>query len=635
MICQLNQVKKMYGGNIIFEDLSLEVKEKERIGIVGRNGGGKTTLLRLMAGITKPDEGNIHWKKATTIGYLEQIPEQGEGMLVFDVLKQSNKEIVGLEKQMKKSEQMMEHPSLEQEMMENVKAYGEVQERFTVLGGYELEANINRIATGLQIHPLLQMPFDQISGGEKTKVGLAKILLQNPDLLLLDEPTNHLDLQAVEWLGEFLNTYEGTVVIISHDRYFLDEVVERILDLEDGDLAVYHTNFSGYVKEKEERLLREFQAYEEQQKKIKKMKEAIKRLKEWANRANPPNEGLHKRAKNMERALERMEKIEKPGLNRKKMQMDLDSSDRSGKDVIIMKNVQKQFAEKLLFSDVDMHIRYQDRVAIIGENGTGKSTLIQLMLGNVHPDEGEVMIGSNVKFGYLSQHVFHDIDPKQTVLETFREAISVTEGKARHILAKFLFYGEHVFRKVTQLSGGEKMRLRLAQLMHQDINTLILDEPTNHLDIDSREVLEETLEGFAGSLIAVSHDRYFLDRQFDYLYWIENKQITKYPGNYSWAKEKRKEQLMEKQEESPASHKKTSNHTKKSYRIIENPSIIIEKLEQQIETLEAEIYAIELKMAGTAEIEELQHLQEQKAYQEEERQKAYEKLLVLENKGKK
>ncbi|MFD1453568.1 ribosomal protection-like ABC-F family protein [Oceanobacillus sojae] len=631
MICQMNQVKKMYGGNIIFENLSLEVKEKERIGIVGRNGGGKSTLLRLMAGITKQDEGNIHWKKAISIGFLEQIPNPDEGVCVFDILKQSSGEITALEKQMKKMEQAMQNPGSEQELAANISAYGEAQERFTVLGGYELEANIDRISAGLQIHDLLQKPFDQISGGEKTKVGLAKILLQDPDLLLLDEPTNHLDLQAVEWLGEFLNNYGGTVVVISHDRYFLDEVAGRILDLEDGELAVYHTNFSGYVKEKEERLIREFQDYEEQQKKIKKMKEAIKRLREWANRANPPNEGLHKRAKNMERALERMNKLDKPQLNRKKMQMELDSSGRSGKDVIMMTDVRKQFGEKLLFENAEMHIRYQDRVAIIGENGTGKSTLIQLMLGNLEPDQGEVIIGSNVKYGYLSQHVFHDIAPDQTVLETFREAISVTEGKARHILAKFLFYREHVFRKVTQLSGGEKMRLRLAQLMHQDINTLILDEPTNHLDIDSREVLEETLEGFEGSLIAVSHDRYFLDKQFDYLYWIEDKRITKYLGNYSWAKEKRKEQLSEKQAAQSSAVKISSKNMKKSYKSIENSSIMIEKLEKHIEELEAEIYVIELRMAETKEVEELQKLQEQKEIHDKKRQNAYEKLLVLEN----
>ncbi|GIO23500.1 ABC transporter ATP-binding protein [Oceanobacillus sp. J11TS1] len=513
-----------------------------------------------------------------------------------------------------------------------VQAYGEAQERFTVLGGYELEANIDRITTGLNVQDLLPMPFEQISGGEKTKIGLAKILLQDPDLLLLDEPTNHLDLQAVEWLGEFLNSYDGTVVVISHDRYFLDEVVSRIVDLEDGELAVYHTNFSGYVKEKEERLLREFQAYEEQQKKIKKMKEAIKRLREWANRANPPNEGLHKRAKNMERALQRMEKLNKPQWNRKKMQMALDSAERSGTDVIVMTDVRKKFGEKLLFDNVDLHIRYQDRVAIIGENGTGKSTLIQLMLGNLEPDQGEVHIGSNVKFGYLSQHVFHDTDSTQTVLDTFRDAISVTEGKARHILAKFLFYGEHVFRKVSQLSGGEKMRLRLAQLMHQDINTLVLDEPTNHLDIDSREVLEETLERFEGSLIAVSHDRYFLDRQFDYLYWIEGQRITKYLGNYSWAKKKRKEQLLEKQIKQPSSDKKTIKK-EKEYRSIEDPSIWIERLEKQIEVLEAEIYAIELQMAATTQIDDLQKLQEQKETQEKERLKSYEKLLELENEG--
>lgn len=315
------------------------------------------------------------------------------------------------------------------------------------------------------------------------------MLLQKPDLLLLDEPTNHLDLFAVEWLEQFLKEYNGTVMVISHDRYFLDEVVTKIFDLEDGEIHVYHTNYSRFVEEKEERLLQEFQAYQEQQKKIKKMKEAIKRLREWANQANPPNEGLHKRARSMERALERMEKLKKPILERKQMGLQFEGQERSGKDVVVMKEVSKGFAEHLLFNEANLHVRFQERAAIVGRNGTGKTTLLKLLLEQIEPDAGEIRIGSSVKIGYLSQHAYGN--RKSNVLEAFREYVAVTEGEARHILAKFLFYGPAVFKKVTQLSGGEKMRLRLAQLMYQDINFLILDEPTNHLDIESREVLEE------------------------------------------------------------------------------------------------------------------------------------------------
>lgn len=274
---------------------------------------------------------------------------------------------------------------------------------------------------------------------------------------------------SVEWLGQFLKEYKGTVVIVSHDRYFLDDVVTKMLDLEDGEITSYIGNYSVFVKEKEERLLKEFQAYEEQQKKIKKMKEAIKRLREWANRANPPNEGLHKRARNMERALERMEKLDRPILNRKKMNLEMEVADRSGKDVVVIKGVNKSFGQHLLFQDVHLHIQFRERVAMVGENGTGKSTLIKMLLGQEQADSGEVKIGSNVKVGYLSQHIFPN-KKDETVIELFRDEIKLTEGEARHILARFLFYGHSVFRKVSQLSGGEKMRLRLAQMMYQDLN---------------------------------------------------------------------------------------------------------------------------------------------------------------------
>ncbi|BAC12347.1 ABC transporter ATP-binding protein [Oceanobacillus iheyensis HTE831] len=609
--CSIQNIKKMYGGNLIFERISLEINENERIGIVGRNGSGKSTLLRLMAKIEDPDEGKIHWRKNTEVGYLEQIQAEMNGLTVYHVLKSAFETLNDLEIQMQEYEEKM------QDTLENVSdlviQYGEIQERFSFLGGYERDAQIEKVCRGINIISLLELTFQQLSGGEKTKVALATILLKQPDFLLLDEPTNHLDISAVEWLASFLNDYPGTVVIVSHDRYFLDETVTKIIDLEDGEAVMYETNFSNHIKEKESRLLKEFQDYQEQQKKIKKMREAIKRLREWANRANPPNEGLHKRARNMERAIERMEKIDKPLLHRNKMGLDIETADRSGKDVVRLEDVKKRFEEHLLFENVNMHIRYQERVAIIGENGTGKSTLIKILLQSQQPDVGTVYIGNNVKIGYLSQHVFQDINPTKTVIEVFREQIAVEEGRARYILAQFLFYGYAVFRKVSELSGGEKMRLRLAQLMYEDINTLVLDEPTNHLDIDSREVLEEALENFQGTIIAVSHDRYFLDKIFRRIYWIEDKTVYDYDGNYSWAREKMNDNRIKRKEILDI------RNNSKQYATISQPIIPVpsknkeqENLLEQIEKLEQELVTIEGKMEKTMDVDQLMVLQKNK-----------------------
>lgn len=533
--CSVNQIGKIYGGNSLFENISFEIKEGERVGLVGRNGSGKTTLLRLLAKQETADAGQIHWKKRMKIGYLAQIPDFDSVLTTREVLRTAFSGLLLIESEMRRYEEEMGKADVSLEKL--MKGYGRLQEAFIEKGGYEIESNIDKIASGLNIAGLLDNHYLHLSGGERTKVALALVLLQQPDLLILDEPTNHLDLMAVEWLGQFLQRYQGTVILVSHDRYFLDEVVTHILDLEDGEVISYHTDFSGFVKEKEARLLREFHAYEEQQKKIKKMKEAIKRLRDWANRANPPNDGLHRRARSMERALERMEKINRPVLNRKKMNLEMETADRSGKDVMVLKGVGKGFGENQLFTDVNIHIRYKERTAIVGENGTGKSTLIQLVLKELEADAEEVRIGSNVKIGYLSQHLFPDYQD-ETLIDVFREEVQMTEGQARHVLARFLFYGPAVFRKISQLSGGERMRLRLAQLMYQDKNLLILDEPTNHLDIESREILEEALEDFNGTILAVSHDRYFLNKLFDRIYWIEEQQVHRFEGNYQWAKEK-------------------------------------------------------------------------------------------------
>ncbi len=434
------------------------------------------------------------------------------------------------------------------------------------------------------------------------------MLLKQPDLLLLDEPTNHLDLPAVEWLGTFLREYSGTILVISHDRYFLDEVINKVIDLEDGEVTVYHTNFTRFVKEKEERLLLEFQAYEEQQKKIKKMKEAIKRLRDWANRANPPNADLHRRARNMERALERMEKLQRPILNRKKMNLEIDSTNRSGNDVIMLTNVAKRFGDKVLFEEVNIHLSYQDRAAVIGENGTGKTTLLKLILQELNPDKGEVRVGSNVKIGYLSQNAFSTIK-EETVIETFRDEVHVSEGEARRILARFMFYGYDVFQKVSQLSGGEKMRLRLAQLMYQDLNLLILDEPTNHLDIESREVLEEALENFQGSLLTVSHDRYFLNKLFDKIYWIEDKKAHCFCGDYTWAKGKMAQQRENSIRVNIVNKKGT---TRKQKGGITKKSVDNASLEKDLASLEERIIQLDKRLMEVADLELIQQLYKDK-----------------------
>ncbi|UTG83348.1 ribosomal protection-like ABC-F family protein [Bacillus paranthracis] len=619
-ICSVNNVTKSFGGNIIFENISLEIKNGERVGLVGRNGSGKTTIFQLLTGMEGLDAGAIHMKKGTRIGHVAQIPKFDESMTVYEVLSSAFKIEKELEREMRTLEKHMaeeQETSVLQKLMER---YGIIQEKFAFLGGYEIEANIMKVANGLQVTELFPRSFVEISGGEQTKVSLAYMLLQKPDLLLLDEPTNHLDLFAVEWLEQFLKEYNGTVMVISHDRYFLDEVVTKIFDLEDGEIHVYHTNYSRFVEEKEERLLQEFQAYQEQQKKIKKMKEAIKRLREWANQANPPNEGLHKRARSMERALERMEKLKKPILERKQMGLQFEGQERSGKDVVVMKEVSKGFAEHLLFNEANLHVRFQERAAIVGRNGTGKTTLLKLLLEEIEPDAGEIRIGSSVKIGYLSQHAYGNM--KSNVLEAFRECVAVTEGEARHILAKFLFYGPAVFKKVTQLSGGEKMRLRLAQLMYQDINFLILDEPTNHLDIESREVLEEALEQYNGTILAVSHDRYFLNKLFEKTYWIDERKLFEFAGNYAWARQKWEEKLetqVIKQQRQGRKNIETVPVKKKEVRNIE-------EIETELMHVEEDIYTLECKMEQVVDVEMLEQLYEEKTKRELLRAELYNEL---------
>ncbi|NMH75125.1 ABC-F type ribosomal protection protein [Bacillus sp. RO2] len=622
MICTLNNISKSFAGTMIFENVSMEIQANDRIGLVGRNGSGKTTIFQLISGLEAPDKGAIHIKKGTKIGYLAQIPFYPDGTTGEDVLLSAFRETVELQHKLRSLEYQMTEVGEENELNKIMQEYGVLQERFGFMGGYDMDASIQRIANGLKITSLLSQPFSSLSGGEQTKICLGFILLQKPDVLLLDEPTNHLDIFSVEWLEQYLKEYDGTVVAISHDRYFLDEVATKIIDLEDGEIHTYHTNYSGFLKEKEERLLLEFSAYQEQQKKIKKMKEAIKRLKEWANQSNPPNAAMHRRAKSMEKALNRMEKLKRPILERKAMGLQFDATDRSGKDVVKMESVRKSFNTKDLFKNIDLAVYFRERAAIVGQNGTGKSTLLKILLGELKADNGLVKLGSNVKVGYLSQHIKAS-NPSQTLIEAFREDISITLEQARHVLAKFLFYGPSVFKKVENLSGGEKMRLRLAQLMHQDINLLILDEPTNHLDIDSREVLEEALEEFDGTILAVSHDRYFLNKYFEKTCWLEDGILVTYEGNYQYARGKREELERKKVADLP---KVVEIEKKIKHSAPNSSSIDFEEVEKKLEDLETDINEMETLMNNEEDLLTLQRMQEELTLLETERDSLYLKL---------
>lgn len=537
ILCSLNDVSQNYGGTNILKQIQLEIKTEERIGLVGRNGSGKTTLIKLMANVEEPTEGSIHWKKGITIGYLQQMFDLKFEVSVKEMLKNAFADVLAKEKRMRIIEKKMVQQEYAEQLNTLLEEYGKLQEEFLREGGYEVESRIQQVANGLKIADLLDKNSTILSGGEQTKVNLAFNLLKKPDLLLLDEPTNHLDLLAIEWLEDFLNLYKGTVVVISHDRHFLDKVVSKIVEIEDGQCTTYNTHYSDFLKVKEENLLREFQAYAEQQRKIKKMKERAKTLREWANQAKPPNPGLYKKAQHLERMIDWMEKVKKPHVV-KKMGLDIQASKRSGTDVILAEDIAKLYDDKVLFESVSMHIRFKERVGIVGENGSGKSTLLKILIGQITPDVGHLKIGNSVNIGYLSQHIFEN-QKDQRLIDVFREEVSVTEEEARSILARFLFYGLDVFQKIKELSGGERMRLGLAQLMYQNINLLIMDEPTNHLDIESREVLEETLSTFEGTMLAVSHDRYFLDHLCEKIYWIEDNNVDYYAGNYSWSRNKR------------------------------------------------------------------------------------------------
>ena len=539
--CSANNITKYYGANKIFENISIELKTNERVGLIGPNGCGKTTLMKILVGVEDYQEGNISFRKGAKVGYLDQIFDCKPNTTVIEVLEEAFQNIWNIKRQMKKLEgqlKKLEGKDLDLAM----KNYGSLMDKYELHGGYEVETSINKICQGLNItDDYREMSFEQLSGGEKTRVMLGKLLLEEPDILLLDEPTNHLDIDSIEWLEYFLQNYKGTVLIISHDRHFLDQVVDKIIELNPTDTSVYNGNYSYYVVEKERRFLLEHKAYENNQKKIEKMENQIQRYRAWGA---INGEKMYKRAKELEKRLEKVEVLERPVLENRKIKLSSKDTKRSGKIVLKVNALNKSFGEKKLFTDLSLTVFYQDHLCIMGENGSGKTTLLQIILDELPSDKGTVSLGSNVKIGYLAQNMVFE-DDEMTLLEYFMDLHLVTEGEARSELAKLLFVKDDVYKKICNLSGGEKSRLKLCSLFYENVNLLILDEPTNHLDIDSREILEEILIHFKGTILFVSHDRYFIQKIANKIMVLENCKGKLYPMPYKDYLEERQKEITE------------------------------------------------------------------------------------------
>lgn len=529
----LNKINKSYGFNNVLNNLSFDVKTNERIALIGSNGCGKTTTLKIIMGIESYDSGNISIRKESKIGYLTQMPpKEDDNVSAKSVYLRGVQELIDLEN---KISDFVENMSSNEK---DIKLLDKLQEEFRISGGYSLKEKIEKIRNGFKItNELLNREYNKLSGGEKTLINLASIILSNPDILLLDEPTNHLDIDTLEWFEEYLSSYNGTVVIISHDRYFLDRTVNKIIEIENGNANIYHGNYSYYLKESEKRLMIEFQNYKNQQKEIKALKEAIERYKVWGAKSDNPM--FFRRAKAIETRLEKMEVIEKPK-TKSELRINLNVEDRTSNRVMVISNLDLKIGNKELLRNSHMEVYYKERVCLMGKNGAGKTTLIKNILNNTHDN---IKLGTNIKIGYIPQEIRFD-NEDLTIYEHMRKIFVGSESELRSKLNQFYFTADNIDKKVKNLSGGEKVRLKLLELILKNANFLILDEPTNHIDIDTREILEESLLAYDGTILFISHDRYFINKIATKIVMIENKEMITYNGNYDSIKKKSNDVLI-------------------------------------------------------------------------------------------
>ena len=519
----------------ILDGLTFQVDTGERVGLLGRNGAGKTTLFKILTGELDYDSGTVQIASGRRVGLISQIPVYPEGYTVEDVLRTAFARMFRMKDEMDALTLAMEQGASDDATL---RRYGELNARFEGLGGWDTDTAVNKVANGLSISDEMRTRlFDRLSGGEKTRVNLGRLILEDTDVLLLDEPTNHLDLQATEWLEDYLRNFRGTVVTISHDRYFLDRTVTRIIEIQDGKAEFYSGNYSFYAIEKERRYQERMKQYLKEQAKIQQLEKAAEQMHLWAFMGN---DALHKRAFSMEKRIERMRTTRKPTKARR-LEARFQSREFKGDEVLQIKGLAKSFGEKHLFSDVYLRCEGGERIALLGENGTGKTTLLNILTGSEKPDSGSVRLGPSVKAAYLPQ-VIHFDHPERSILDTMLYELDITPQSARNRLAAYQFTGEDVFKKVSVLSGGELSRLRLCMLMDESINLLILDEPTNHLDIDSREWLEEAVEAFDGTLLFVSHDRYFINRFATRVWELENGTVSDYPLGFTQYRQAKEEE---------------------------------------------------------------------------------------------
>ena len=516
-------VKSFDADDNILDGLTFDVQAGERVGIMGRNGAGKTTLFRILTGEIGYDSGEVIFAPGKKVGLISQIPKYPAGYTVEQVLRTAFAGLEKLKRQLSELEaQMGAHPS-----REVLAQYDALMDRFTTGGGYEMEVDLQKVVNGLNIPPeMRQREFTMLSGGEKTRVNLARLLLEKTDILLLDEPTNHLDMKSVEWLEEYILRFKGTVLTISHDRYFLDRIVQRIVELRGGKAEFYTGNYSAYVVEKQARFDLQLKQYEQEQAKLKQLGYTVERMKGWGIN----NRSLYRRAMSIQHRMERIEKTERP-VTEKQLKLRFEEKDFFGDEVFTIRDLGKSFEDKTLFDHVELEVKGGERIALLGDNGTGKSTFLKILLGETLADHGKIKFGPTVKTAYLPQ-IIHFDHPERTLYDTMLYEKNCTPQVARDRLGAFLFQGEDVFKTVANLSGGEQSRLRLCMLMDEKINLLILDEPTNHLDIASREWIEAAVEDYEGTLLFVSHDRYFVDRFATRIWVLENGTIQDYPCGY-------------------------------------------------------------------------------------------------------
>ena len=598
-------VKSFDADTNILDGITFDVQSGERVGLLGKNGAGKTTLFRILTGEIDYNSGEVRFAPGRKVGLISQIPHYPAGYTVDDVLHTA---FAGLEK-IKKQMRALEAEMAEHAGTETLKEYDALANRFQVGGGYEMDTQTDKICNGLAI-PAEQRGqiFDSLSGGEKTRVNLARLLLEQTDILLLDEPTNHLDMHAVEWLEGYIEKFKGTVLTISHDRYFLDRVVTRIVELHDGKAEFYSGNYSFYVQEKQARFELQLKQYEKEQAKLAQLGFTLERMKGWGIN----NRTLYRRAMSIQHRMERIEKTDRPTQD-KTMRAKFAQRDFFGDEVLSVKGLGKAYDGRTLFSDVELQVAGGERIALLGDNGTGKSTFLKILLGE-EAGAGRIKFGPTVKWAYLPQ-IIHFAHPERTLLDTMLYEKNCTVQTARDRLGAYLFEGEDVFKTVGSLSGGEQSRLRLCMLMDEKINLLVLDEPTNHLDIDSREWLEDALEDYEGTLIFVSHDRYFVNKFATRIWELENGQIRDYLCGYEkYRSIKEKEAIAAPAPEKPKKEHKEKPKTSGS-KMLEKK---VRALEREIEKQEALSAELDAKIeAAAADYQELARLMEEKQQAED------------------